>query len=251
MPRKNQHLITCKDDLIQNLDTIESYLNWQSNEEDHQEMLGYIKRGKVFVAYKIKETYHFAPSRFVGYKSNTLEKHRINRSNQKVDGRKTTPAISKLLESTNLQNENINSHFINFCALLDIKPNQKERTFWILDEDIHDDMTNEALSEGSLHMRHHLRKDRNQKAVRLAKKLFKNEHDGKLFCEICSFDFYSTYGPIGKDFIEAHHIIPLSSRHGKYEVSAKDYMMVCPNCHRILHRSGYTTEKLKEVLENK
>ncbi|MGG3845407.1 MAG: hypothetical protein C6W58_14570 [Bacillaceae bacterium] len=38
--------------------------------------------------------------------------------------------------------------------------------------------------------------------IRLVKEKFKRENGGRLFCEICGFDFYEVYGEIGEDFIE-------------------------------------------------
>ena len=56
----------------------------------------------------------------------------------------------------------------------------------------------------------------------------------------CQLDFAERYGPIGKGFIEAHHLKPLSSlTEGStltYDV-AKDFAVLCPNCHRMIHRT--------------
>lgn len=46
--------------------------------------------------------------------------------------------------------------------------------------------------------------------IRLAKEKFKKEHNGRLFCEICEFEFYEKYGEIGKVFIDGHHTISVS-----------------------------------------
>lgn len=40
--------------------------------------------------------------------------------------------------------------------------------------------------------------------------VFRNKHNGELFCSICGFDFSKRYGEYGSDFIEVHHIKPLS-----------------------------------------
>lgn len=56
-------------------------------------------------------------------------------------------------------------------------------------------------------------------------------------CQICGFDFYKTYGEIGKNFIHVHHITPLSEINEEYIVDPKnDLIPVCPNCHAMLHR---------------
>jgi 5-methylcytosine-specific restriction enzyme A len=79
----------------------------------------------------------------------------------------------------------------------------------------------------------HRRIDRNSKASRLAKK-----HHGAV-CQACDFDFYKAYGEVGKDYIEAHHRFPLSSlEEGKFiDFSvADDFMVLCANCHRMIHK---------------
>lgn len=71
-----------------------------------------------------------------------------------------------------------------------------------------------------------------------------------LNCTICGFSFLETYGIIGKGFIEAHHINPLSERDGEEVTKTKDISLVCSNCHRMLHRKEngrlLTIDELKE-----
>ena len=56
-------------------------------------------------------------------------------------------------------------------------------------------------------------------------------------CMACGFDFESTYGAIGKEFIECHHIEPLSEGTGDdVEKTIADVAMLCANCHRMIHR---------------
>lgn len=70
----------------------------------------------------------------------------------------------------------------------------------------------------------------------MAKKQFKERHNGKLFCEICGFSFADKYGDIGKDFIEAHHIKPVSEMKEGESTNINDIVMVCSNCHSMIHR---------------
>ncbi|KPJ73372.1 hypothetical protein AMJ52_03840 [candidate division TA06 bacterium DG_78] len=57
-----------------------------------------------------------------------------------------------------------------------------------------------------------------------------------LKCEICSFDFEKTYGPVGKGFIEMHHKVPLFQLRPTRKTRLSDLILVCSNCHHILHR---------------
>ena len=55
-------------------------------------------------------------------------------------------------------------------------------------------------------------------------------------CMACGFNFGKSYGEIGKDFIEVHHVVPLSES-GRTETNPEtDLIVLCSNCHRIIHR---------------
>lgn len=92
--------------------------------------------------------------------------------------------------------------------------------------------------EGRLIQSIHLRRERNFQLINEAKKLFKKTHGGKLFCEICRFSFEEVYGSIGENFIEAHHIIPVSQMKIDHRTSISELMMLCSNCHRMAHREN-------------
>ena len=53
-------------------------------------------------------------------------------------------------------------------------------------------------------------------------------------CSACGIDFEKVYGQIGKQFIELHHIVPVSD--GCAENNYKNLLPLCPNCHRMIHR---------------
>lgn len=108
-----------------------------------------------------------------------------------------------------------------------------------------------GFPEGKKMLRQHIYKERNPRVIMLAKKKFKEEH-GKLYCEICGFDFEKEYGKIGKDFIEGHHIIPVSEIPQGYKTKPEDIIMVCSNCHKMIHRKRpwLTKDKLKELLKH-
>ncbi len=67
-------------------------------------------------------------------------------------------------------------------------------------------------------------------------------------CQACGFDFEKTYGEIGKDYIEVHHVKPLCEGEGAVEVNAAtDLICVCANCHRMIHRRKDKVLSLKEL----
>ena len=71
-------------------------------------------------------------------------------------------------------------------------------------------------------------------------------------CKICGFDFEEIYGDIGKDFIEVHHIEPVSSFEKPRCVNPKkDLIPVCSNCHSVLHRRipPYHPTEIKRIIK--
>lgn len=103
-----------------------------------------------------------------------------------------------------------------------------------------------AYKEGKPVLRQHLERERNSNVVKDAKKLFLKSN-GKLFCEICGFDFERFYGEIGKGIIEGHHINPVSEMVDGDETRIEDIKMVCSNCHRVIHKNmNLSFEQIKD-----
>lgn len=75
-------------------------------------------------------------------------------------------------------------------------------------------------------------------------------------CKVCNFDFTKFYGNWAKDYIEVHHMKPLSESKGIQVENnpAKDLTVVCSNCHRMIHKNRditLTIEELKNKIKNK
>lgn len=94
-------------------------------------------------------------------------------------------------------------------------------------------------------------KERNREMIKKAKQLFKEKHSNQLFCEICGFDFKKVYGDIGEDFIECHHTIPVSTMNKDSITRIEDLVMVCSNCHSMIHRSKklISVDELKRCIK--
>jgi HNH endonuclease len=97
-----------------------------------------------------------------------------------------------------------------------------------------DDYEAEFPEGRELFLKHRAR-ERNRAVVELAKSLFLRKH-GRFFCQACGFDFERTYGDLGRGFIEAHHTIPVSELSAGSTTRANEIALICPNCHRMLHR---------------
>lgn len=54
-------------------------------------------------------------------------------------------------------------------------------------------------------------------------------------CQVCEMDFAKTYGNLGKEFIEVHHLHPVAQ--GERNVNPiTDLIPLCSNCHSMIHR---------------
>jgi 5-methylcytosine-specific restriction enzyme A len=73
-------------------------------------------------------------------------------------------------------------------------------------------------------------------------------------CKACGFNFANTYGDRGIDFIEVHHLEPLSlKKEQKLVDPKKDMTVVCSNCHRMIHRNKdniLDIEQLNKLVED-
>jgi len=91
--------------------------------------------------------------------------------------------------------------------------------------------------EGGKVLRSHLSTERSSNAAKLAKELArKRSKSGKLVCEACKCipenDYKNTEAII--DIIEAHHVVPLAK--GQRNTKPEDFCMLCPCCHRAVHK---------------
>ncbi|MFW5887112.1 MAG: HNH endonuclease [Bacteroidota bacterium] len=100
--------------------------------------------------------------------------------------------------------------------------------------------------EGKEYFKPHRKRERNKKLVRIAKEQHL-KNDPSLKCQVCGFSFTKFYGQVGKGFIEAHHIIPISKLKIETETKVEDIALVCSNCHRMLHRSKTGKNSIKKL----
>lgn len=86
-------------------------------------------------------------------------------------------------------------------------------------------------NENRQQVRSHLQRERNRLLA----------NDRKVMddytCQVCGLRFEKVYGKeLGRDFAEAHHLVPLHKLKGVVKTSLDDLTTVCANCHRMLHR---------------
>jgi len=119
-------LVTDRQGIINNIRQLQRYATSPDPEERrfHQ---GLIRRGRCFVYLREGDSYVFAPSRFVGYESNS---HTAHARNPDKDGRVTNPALNHILGCLPEANEELEVAYRRYCARHGIDPGRQKRTYW-------------------------------------------------------------------------------------------------------------------------
>jgi hypothetical protein len=108
----------------------------------------------------------------------------------------------------------------------------------------------EGSEEGRRKLRAHLVIERNPAVIKRAKQHWK-QLDPDLRCCCCQGSFMETYG---FEYVEAHHVVPLSELpdDGSVTTRIEDLVPVCSNCHRMLHRSeASTVDELRRTMKGR
>lgn len=88
--------------------------------------------------------------------------------------------------------------------------------------------------EGEVVLRQHLAIERSPAAAKFAKETARKRGKGVIHCDACGVAPAKAYG---EEIIDAHHIVPLSDTKGMARTpTADDFAMLCPTCHRAVHR---------------
>ncbi|MFZ5496370.1 MAG: HNH endonuclease [Verrucomicrobiota bacterium] len=92
--------------------------------------------------------------------------------------------------------------------------------------------------EGSVSLKlvRHRKRETKLRADKVAQ--FMREHANRLFCEVpgCGFDFEKRYGAVGRGYAQVHHRKPLSDYSAPSVTKLSDLVIVCANCHAMIHR---------------
>lgn len=68
-------------------------------------------------------------------------------------------------------------------------------------------------------------------------------------CAVCGFNFENKYGEWGKGFAEVHHLIPFNQNEkmGRSTNPKSDLVVLCSNCHSMIHRQKGITLTVAEL----
>ena len=104
--------------------------------------------------------------------------------------------------------------------------------------------------EGRILTRMHRVGERDAK-LKASKKASVLKAMGRLDCEVCGFNFSARYGNHGSDFIEVHYLMPLYELPEHTKTKLDDLVLLCANCHRMVHRQRkwLSLEALRALLK--
>ena len=114
-----------------------------------------------------------------------------------------------------------------------------------------EDAEESESEEGAILTRVHRFRERDSKIIK-RKKDEVRERLGCLVCEVCGFEFGTTYGKHGDGFIECHHTKPVSQIKVGEKTKLSDLVLLCSNCHRMVHRKQpwLSLEQLAKFLKH-
>jgi hypothetical protein len=95
-------------------------------------------------------------------------------------------------------------------------------------------------------LKRHKWRERNYKFVRDCKKFYSNIK----ICSGCGLDPKKKYGFDTIKFLDLHHIIPLSKKNPKIKLKLNDTTLLCPNCHRAIHKMMTEEDAISISLED-
>lgn len=81
-------------------------------------------------------------------------------------------------------------------------------------------------TEGNKRYITHIIAERNKNVISEVKE--KNDW----ICDVCDIEYLKKYN---KKYIEAHHKVPLHTFQEQHIITSKDFVLLCPNCHKAVH----------------
>lgn len=118
-------------DIVENIETFDKLL-MDSVKQDFA--ISLIKEGTFFVAVKREEKYRFYPSRFAGYKNNSIE---AQTKRDRENGKDSSPSISQILKHKPNPSQDLEAEYKKFCLKLGFTANDKgsagvEHKYWAI-----------------------------------------------------------------------------------------------------------------------
>lgn len=233
-------LIKSIDDIDENARTLlkEAF----GNSTNRADAVLLISKASVFYPFEYEGNLAFVPSRFVGYRNNSIDEHNDAKKLKQRDGKDTNPAITRILGQPK-PDEYLESRFIEFCNGLNATPKGRfPKKFWRIETTkrgaeriasaINDIQLEQAENDDPEYKRRmsgsYVRDDRVRKAV-LERAAGRCEY-GSTLSPAQQCDTFTKRN--GKRYLEAHHVIKLSEQGRDRE---SNVIALCANHHREAH----------------
>jgi hypothetical protein len=97
-----------------------------------------------------------------------------------------------------------------------------------------------SIMEGNPELVAHIRRERSPALVKAKLQKVRAE-SGRLECACCGFDAKVAFPGLGFPIVEVHHRTSLATYEASMPTSLDDLAVLCPTCHRALHRAGDVT----------
>ena len=115
--------IETRDDVIRNIKTLYHYLSDENDDDTYQWASSIFKNGRIYVIEIIDSHICFSPSRFVGYKDNTKDKHKENHG----DGNQTNDVLKNYYQK--VQDDRLDIVFQKELSRYHLSSGEKK--YWI------------------------------------------------------------------------------------------------------------------------
>jgi 5-methylcytosine-specific restriction protein A len=117
--------ISKKQDVINNIITFEGYMA-SKDKEQRGFALDLMKHSKTMCVYKVNGENHFAPSRFCGFKENSMAAYL---KNEEKETRDTNAALDKVV-GKHFSNDTIEEKFLAFATSKSLEVAPGKKAYW-------------------------------------------------------------------------------------------------------------------------
>ncbi|BBF70271.1 HNH endonuclease [Sphingomonas bisphenolicum] len=219
-------------DIEQNAFTLldEIYADGPSRDE----AIELIKGGRVFYPIQYDDILAFVPSKFIGYRNNSVDEHQEIKNEDDRDGRETNLVIKRIL-GTPVHDRDVEQRLESYCLSLGVLLNKHKHSFWRIDtvkrfvapasSAINDIVQNEIGNSDPEYRERMAGQYVRDPKVRAA---VLRRADG--VCEACGQPGFLK--PDGSRYLEGHHVIKLSEQGPD---QPHNVIALCANDHRRAH----------------
>lgn len=214
-----------------------------------------IKGSFVYYPFEYEGQLAFVPSKFIGYRKNTVAKHEALKRVEGRDGRQTNKAVDKIL-GRSFADELLDERLSEYCRFLGVEVEKKKHRFWRIDaarrftarnESAINDIQQSENSNDDPEYRRRMAGSYVRDPMVRARVLKRSA--GK--CEFGSAQTKQRHCLVfskrdGSNYLETHHVIKLSEQGRDNDLNV---IALCPHHHREAHFGKRWEELQDEFVE--